>query len=456
MAGISFELKRILEDNKLTSLFLSFTYSISLSAGPWIISILAIIFAGIIASKSSNNPEVVRQYQVVITYITAISLIVSGPLQLLFSRYISDRLFEKEVWRVLPNFIGALTVSMALGFLVGLLIVLFGMKKLPPTFALLFLFSLTLSSGFWIVNVLLTSLKSYKYILFAFFIGFGSMMITAPIFSKAGITGLLFSFFVGMGIAFSLLVGYIFYSYTSSKLIEFDFLNLKKIYLSLAVSGLFYNLGIWIDKFVFWFSPLTGQQVIGPFKASPVYDIPIFLAYLSIAPGMGIFFLKLEAEFAEYYDRYYSAVREGATLERIYEMGYELVMAVRGLIQEVFRIQGMAVIIVLLTEKEVFKWFNLSPLYLPLFNILLLGTSLQLLVMCILALLFYFDLRKEAVYLTISFAILNFLLSIISIKLGPYFYGYGFFLSLLITFLFGTYLLRRFLYELHYRTFMLI
>ncbi|SNR62595.1 exopolysaccharide Pel transporter PelG [Desulfurobacterium atlanticum] len=460
MAGISFELKKTLKGKKLTNLLLAFTYSTSLSAGPWIISILSIIFAGFAAEQAGVPHEIVRKYQIVVTYITAFSLIISGPFQLLFTRYIADRLFEKKENKLLPNFTGVLFVNLLLSFIFGICFTWFtSLKNIfyeMPWFVILFILSLILMTGLWMINTLLTSFKNYKYILFAFIAGFGSMIITAPYTGKYELTGLMFSFFIGLLIVFSLLTGYIFYQYSSDKIVEFEFLNRKKVFISLSFTGLFYNIGIWADKFIFWLSPLTGEKVIDPFKASIVYDIPIFLAYLAISPGMGIFFLKLESEFAEYYERYYSAVRGGETLDRIYELGVELVNAVRALVQEVLRIQAIAVIIIYLMEFIIFKFLHYSPLYLPLFNILLLGTYLQLVVMTIIAIHFYFDLKSYALYTTFSFALLNIIFTILSIYAGPFYYGYGFLGSLLISFLVGIFLLRRFLGEIHYRTFMLI
>ena len=70
------------------------------------------------------------------------------------------------------------------------------------------------------------------------------------------------------------------------QLVSFAFLG-RKSFLSLALTGFFYNLGVWVDKFVFWANPLVSDPVIGPLRASIIYDIPIFLAYLSIVPGHG-------------------------------------------------------------------------------------------------------------------------------------------------------------------------
>ena len=68
---------------------------------------------------------------------------------------------------------------------------------------------------------------------------------------------------------------------------------------ALSATGLLYNLGIWIDKLIFWFTPSTSEPVLGPLRASIIYDLPIFLAYLSIVPGMAVFLVRVETDFAE-------------------------------------------------------------------------------------------------------------------------------------------------------------
>jgi len=46
MAGIGFELRKILNEDRLLSLSKVYGYSAILSSGPWVISILAIILVG--------------------------------------------------------------------------------------------------------------------------------------------------------------------------------------------------------------------------------------------------------------------------------------------------------------------------------------------------------------------------------------------------------------------------
>jgi uncharacterized membrane protein len=84
------------------------------------------------------------------------------------------------------------------------------------------------------------------------------------------------------------------------------------------------------------------------------------------------------------------------------------------------------------------------------------GTYLQLIFMTLLAILNYFDRRREVLYLSIFFAVSNAAFTYTSILLGPYFYGYGYVISLFISDLLAIILIRRFLDEVHYQTFMLV
>jgi uncharacterized membrane protein len=53
---------------------------------------------------------------------------------------------------------------------------------------------------------------------------------------------------------------------------------------------------------MFWDYPPTGQAIVGPLNASVIYVLPIFLAYLSIIPGMAVFLLRLETDCVDHYD----------------------------------------------------------------------------------------------------------------------------------------------------------
>ncbi len=455
MAGISFELRKVLKEKSISSIVKAFGYSTVLSAGPYLISVFTIILAYYILSPLVLDKKIIIQFQIIITYLVAFSLILTGFSQLVITRFMADRIFERKYNLVLPNLFGNMILNMGVGFLTSTIFSLFAFKDQGAIFMILFSFNFTVFCGLWIVNIILTAFKSYKFIVFSFFVGYMLFLILSIFLVRYGLNGLLFSFFVGQSVLFFLLLGYMIKNNDSDDLLRFDFFDRKQIYVSLIFSGFFYNLGIWIDKFVFWFTPFTSVEILGPIRASLVYDIPMFLAYISIAPGMAIFFLKLETEFAEYYYRYYRSVREGATLPKIYEYGDEMILSARNVILDTMRIQGIAFIIFLLFDTFLLKIFNISLLYIPLLHILMLGTYLQLVFMAILAILNYFDRRLEAMISSLIFAITNFIFSLITVYLEPYYYGYGFVFSLLVSNIVAIILLRRFLNEVHYQTFML-
>ncbi|RUM32417.1 MAG: hypothetical protein DSY32_00055 [Aquifex sp.] len=453
MAGISIELRRILKRESLISLISAAGYSALLSSGNWVIAIASIFTFSTLAKFISKETELPIIYQVYITYTIAISLILSGPFQLMFTRYVADRLFEKDVERVLPNFFGALSLSMSIGLLFSFLFSLYLFQGLPYYYHTIFTFTVATLCGIWVTNALLVGLKSYKHVLYSFLISYLLIGIGLLISVRLGIFWSFFSFYLGQVLLVLLLIIRIIKDYPSNRLFELDFLSKKKSYYSLAFTGFLYNLAVWIDKFLFWFNPLTGERIFGNIRASVIYDQPVIIAYLTLVPGLAIFFLKIEAEFFLDYDNFYRAVGEWGTLEDLYRLGNKLVDSTRAVYYEALRSQGTFSVMIFFLEDKIFSLLKIPLLYTPLFNILMVGTVLQLAFMVLFAILSYFDRRKEILYISLSFASLNFFLTLLSQHLGPYYYGYGFSLSLLFSVILGMYLLGRFLNEILYRTY---
>ena len=104
MAGIGFELRKMLKRDSLLGLLRAYTYAGIISSGPWILSIVGILLIGILSLPFVIPGSLITQFQVSVTYLIAVSLILTGPLQLAFTRFTSDRLFEKRDDLILPNY----------------------------------------------------------------------------------------------------------------------------------------------------------------------------------------------------------------------------------------------------------------------------------------------------------------------------------------------------------------
>ncbi|MBC7962987.1 MAG: exopolysaccharide Pel transporter PelG [Steroidobacteraceae bacterium] len=455
MAGIGFELRKLMKGESYSSLLMAYTYAGVISSGPWVLSIIAVMLIGIISIPTVIPPALVAVFQTVVTYLIAFSLILTGIVQLAFTRYSADRIFEKEHFRLLPNLNGLLTLVILVS---GLLSYPFGIICFPEQsllFRLLFAATFVVLCCVWVATILLSGLKAYKAILLNFALGYGTALLLSFILRHGNLEGLMLAFLAGQFVLLMGMLYVIFQGYRSRSFVDFDFLKPGRMHKSLMLTGLFYNLGIWADKFVFWFHPLTGSQVIGPLRASEVYDLPVFLAYLAIIPGMAVFLVRMETDFVEYYDRFYDAVREGGSLSYIYEMKDEMVRISREGIYDIIKVQGIATIIVLVSGPRLLALAHIPQIHFPLLSIQVVATGLQVVFLGLLNVFFYLDRRGRVFFLTALFAGLNTLLTIISIQLGPYLYGYGFAIALLISIAVGMALLDRDLDQLEYETFML-
>ncbi len=456
MAGIGFELRKILREDRLLSLGKVYGYSAILSSGPWVISIIAIILIGFINLSNFGEVKDAFRFQVVITYAIALasSLIITGLLQLPFTRYIADLIFKKKEDEVLPSYFGAIFLAWFLGLILIVPFYFWVFDGMNLSFILGTILTFLVLCGVWISSILAASLKYYSQVVWAYLLSYTFIVIISYAYGST-IELLVYIFFAGNAILFITLMGYIIKSYPSTIFMKLNFFLDQNFYWSLGIAGLSYNLGAWIDKFIFWYHPATGHAVIGKLNASVVYDMPIFLAYLSILPGMAIFFFRLEADFADKYDLYYDAVRRGGTLGLIKKYRDDMTYIVRHAVHEILMVQGIVDIILFLTADKLFAALGISTLYLGLFYILTIGAMLQLAFMSILAILYYLDRKKVAMWLSITFFVLNGLLTYLSIYMGTGMFGYGYTVSLLIVFALSMLVMRNEMDKLNYETFML-
>ena len=455
MAGIGFELRKLLKRDSLLGMMQAYAYAGIISSGPWVLSIIGILVIGLM-SVSMVVPEfLITQFQVSVTYLIAFSLTLTGFAQLAFTRFTADRLFEKRANVILPNFNGLLMWVTLLTGLFGTLVIIFLFPNQSIMYRLLMLAGFVVMSDIWIATIFLSGMKQYKAIVSLFGIGYGSTVLFALLLRPFGLEGLLGGFVLGQFILLIGMVILILRNYPSDYFIAFDFMDKRYLFWSLVWVGFFYNFGLWLDKFMFWFYEPTSQAIIGPLRASLIYDIPVFLAYLSIIPGMAVFLVKMETDFVEFYDNFYNAVREGGSLEYIEEMRNEMVFTVRQGIYQIIKIQSIAALTVFVAGEIILNTLHISLLYLPLLFVNLISVGLQVVFLGVLNVFFYLDKRRIVLVLTGLFVILNGVFTGLTLYLGPKFYGYGLAAALLICIMLGFRYLDKVFDELEYRTFML-
>lgn len=425
MAGVGFGLRKVYRGETYTSLGRLYASAGLISSGPWLVSILSLLVIGVLGSKLAPTAESVQRFQVSVTWLFAASLILSTPFQLLFTRHVSDLLYRERADLATPTLWGALSLMSALSGVVGLACFpLFAGESL----ALKVVLAATLVTlcDTWLVIVMLTALKQHGEVVFAFVLGYACTFGACLGLARYGELGLLGGFLIGQSVLLGWALRVIVRAAPGSRAVAFGFLDRTQVHPDLLWIGLFYALGIWVDKLVFWFHRPTSHAVLGPFRASEVYDLPIFVAYLAIAPGMSAFLLRIETDYAERHGAFFRAVEEGGSLGKLERLRDEMVQAANSALTSIFKVQGATFAIFFLLGRSLLSWFGISLLHVPLFYVDLAAVSLQVLVLSVVSIFFYLDRRRTVLQLVVLLFVSNLIGTLVSLWAGAAFYGYGF------------------------------
>ncbi len=455
MAGIGFELRKLLQKETLIGMIRAYVYAGVISSGPWVLSIVGMVLIGFFSFSVVSPNLLITQFQVTITNVIAYSLMLTGFVQLAFTRFVADRLFERKEDLVAANYNAVLLLITAVAGTGSMLLAIFAFDGESMLYRALLVATFVTICDIWIATVFLSGIKQYREIVLLYLLGYGISVTGAYALMPWGLEGLLGGFFLGQVLLFAGMHALIIRNFPTPDGMRFEFFYKKLRYPTLMWIGFLYNFGAWIDKLIFWYFPPTSSAVIGPFRASVIYDLPVFLAYLSIIPGMAVFLVRIETDFVEYYDGFYSAVREGGSLENIEKHRNGMVDTVRNGMFEIIKIQSIAILLLFVIGERLFDYLQMSDLYLPLLYVQTIAAGLQVLFLSILTVYFYLDKRVVVLGLCLLFVVGNATLTLASLYLGPVYYGYGFALSLLICVVAGFKALERTFNRLEYSTFML-
>lgn len=454
MAGIGFSLKALGRGGGYAGMLRHYGAAGVISCGPWLLSVFSMLLVGTLARRLGSDPAVIERFQVCVTWVFAGSLVLSGPLQLQLTRFIADRTYLDRAGETTPNLFAALTLMSAVAAgLAAALLPLFGAETL--SFRLLLGVAFVTLCDVWVVVGVLTGLRRHSQVLRVFALGYLVTIGASLLLASRGESGLLLGFCAGQAALLVLGLKAIAEELEPTTPITWDFLRRRELRWDLLLIGLFYNLSIWVDKALFWFNPETSRAIIGPLRGSDVYDLPIFLAYLTIVPGMAVFLVRVETDFAEEHARYYAAVRDGASLGTIESHCDRMTDAARRALTDLLQVQGLTVLGFIGLGPWFLGVFGISELHLPLFYVDTLGVGLQVILLTATSLLFYLDRRREVAVLTCLLFVANLGATWVSQRLGPAFYGFGFGLAMTVTSVSAVLVLNRALRDLVRDTFML-
>lgn len=450
MAGVGLHLAKMLEKDSYAGLVGAHGYAGLVSAGPWVLSIVGMLAIGVLAGDADGRTSALL---VSITWSTAGSLILTGPLHLVFGRFVADCSYQERTELILPNLLGALELATLASGVLASVVVFTTFDESIICRALLVATFVAACDG-WVLLVLLSGVKAHTAVVAVFFAAQLTSVGCALALDRFGLEGLLLGFVAGqVGALFGMLI-LVVRAFPGEPGVRFDFLRPSRARLELAAIGLIFYAGTWIDKATFWLNPSTSTPVIGPLRTSVLYDLPIFLACLSAIPGMAVFFLRLEADFALRCGAFVRAVRGGAPLHRIESIQAGMASSVRRGLVEILQVQGVTLVAILVAGRPLLRAVGISALHLRLLLVDAAAVALQVLFLAILNVLFYLDERRPALGLIALFAGANLVLTLATQALGPEWYGFGFATAALLASAAGLPILSRRLERLDRETFM--
>ena len=425
MAGIGFQLTKLMQNRTLAGGLHAYGFAALIGSGPWVLSMVTLAVLGVVLQRVGAAREL-DLFFVTITHIFAFSLITTGPLQLLLSRYAADAVFSKKDENVFPSLLGALTITFTANAVIGLVFFV-GFVPAPGLFQFASAGALSVVAAIWIAAIYVTAVKDYTAVVRCFAIGYGTSFLAAWALSRdLGIAGTMTGFLVGQLVLLLTMVRVIYREYGTTSGPSYIFFGYFRKHVDLALCGLVYNLGIWIDKPLHWWLSPHGFRVSGALWASPLYDQAVFLSFLSVAPGMAVFLLTLETTFAGHYADFFRLVVEKGTLREILATKAQMVESLRDSLARLLKFQGACTLALVLAAEPLLGSLGLGSVQTFVFQVTLIGVCLLVLFLALLTVLFYLNHLRDALVSCTVFAVVNFSLTVAGLLADERWYGLGF------------------------------
>jgi uncharacterized membrane protein len=455
MAGIGFELHRMIQADRLGTSLRGFLHAGIIAAGPWLLTCLALAAMPALLDAHAQPAQLLRFHNVAVLAFS-ISLVAAGPIVLVVSRCLADAIYAGDLRRV-PSMLPA-ALARVFGWLVPVGFVVFGLVLDLPAAARVAGFLLLLAcGGVWIAAGMLSALRGHGSVVLAFVAG----MVVALLAGRAmqarwHEVGLLSGLLLGQVTISSILVARLLAEFPPparrDETNHFDLAVATDRFRHLAWAGLLYSVGLWIDKWLMWLAPGAERSGRGVWS-HPTYEGAMFLAFLTIVPVLAIFLLDVETRFHRAYLRWFRAIDKRATLRGIRRNHGALLRITASSAKRLALVQGTIAVIAILASPAVAGWAGAGETWASVFRFGTLGAAFHVMLIIAMAVLAYFDQRRWLVAVAATFLALNTAGTLVAIALGPDWHGWGYAVASLLSASLGYYFAARAIVKLPYMTF---
>ena len=434
MAGIGFQLRLLSRQETISSMVAAMGHAAVIAAGPWLFTIFALATITALTERVAGLPTLAT-FRVIVIYAFGISLLMTAPITIVTTRRVADALWGKKPELVGELLLGAFMLAVAAtGVGVAVLCVVF---RLAAPIALALAATSLLVAMIWVALCFCGAVRDYKGVTLAFLIGLLVALVgsvTAAVL-ELGATGMVGGFVVGLTITFFGLTSRVLRTFPHP--VRNPLVGVRLIirgmaeFWHLAVGTVFGTAGVWIDKVVFWLSPVGEALEVGLIHA-PLYDSSMFLSSLVIIPSLAAFVMKLETEFFDRYQQYYATIKGHGTIGQIDRARQRLASYTLDNLTLITVAQVGIGMVLILSAPVIASTLNLQFRQIAILRFGALGAVFQFIFIAGTAILLFFDRRRLYLNLQMLFFFASAGLTVVSIHLGEDYYGTGYFLACLI------------------------
>ncbi len=394
MAGIGWKLEKMLERDTLGSTLQAYLTGVAVTSAPWLLTTTVLVTLRLLA-RGHVAGEFAR-IEHLITVIYAVTLILSAPIHVVVSRFAADRLYERHLDQIAQPLRRALTFTLG-GFLVvgGITMLVLGAPLgLAITGALL----TAVVAAQWLLLSVGGGMSSPGGVLGSFAAGAAISILAAIGLERAtglGARGYLIGFTLGQTVALVGMLLQILRSLPSeeSEVPRGALRGAFREYKLLAISAIAVQAAVWIDKVIVW--ALQGSHHVSALSSATA------LAWFAVIPAFAWIYLQVETSFYRVFRHYYRGIETGAALAALEASA----KAVRGeaarLVRGAVMVQLVVTVLAILAAPHLIAALELPASTTLALRLSLGAASFQVLTLLGLLLLYYLDLRREAVQVAI-------------------------------------------------------
>ena len=384
MAGIGWRLERLIHQG-ISGATAAYATGAAVMALPWVlttavlISLPAVIGPGVDLATAG----------IVVNVAYAVALLVTGPVQVVVSRYAADRLYEGRLRAIAAPICRGLGTTFLICAVPAALVLM--ALRLPLHSALWGAWLSAAVGAQWTALSVGNGLCSPTLVLGA--VGAGSVLSFLVAFLLAAVAGLgvpgyLLGLISGQTLTLVILLVGILRALPDEADEKARLLPAFRDYAALAGAGLAFNASLWVDKLAAWC--LVGGETAALHSAAST------IAWFSSIPCLAWIFVEVETTFHRRFRTFYRALEGGASLTDLRRGVRSLQDEGARLLRGVVSVQAAVTAFLQLAAEPLARWLGLPPDAILPYRLLLIGAGAQAVGLLGLILLYYFDLRREA------------------------------------------------------------